>query len=125
MVDDQPEARKLAEWTLKKLGYAPVCVATAEEGLERAKADHPAAVVLDLMMPGMDGREFLRRLRRSKGGRATPVVVWTVKDVTAEEREELMLPVQAVVPKTDGPQALVAQLAVFVPPPAVEATRGG
>ena len=125
VVDDQPDARKLAERTLKKLGYAPVCLATAEEALEQAKSDPPAAIVLDLMMPGMDGREFLRRLRRTKGGRATPVVVWTVKDLTPDEREELMSPVQAVIRKTDGPQALVTQLAVFVPAPVAETTSGG
>ena len=125
IVDDNPTNLKLARVLLAGEGYEVKTALNAEEALEQAKSDPPAAIVLDLMMPGMDGREFLRRLRRTKGGRATPVVVWTVKDLTPDEREELMSPVQAVIRKTDGPQALVTQLAVFVPAPVAETTSGG
>ena len=50
----------------------------------------PAAVVLDLLMPEMDGFEFLRIFRRTRAGRRTPVIVWTVEDLTAEEVPALL-----------------------------------
>ena len=126
VVDDSPDARKLAERSLKRLGYRAVCVPSADAALAAAKADHPAAIVLDLIMPGPDGVEFLRRYRRTKQGRATPVIVWTAKELTADEREELVSPVQAVVQKGAGPGALLREIATFVPAPsAAEATRSG
>ncbi|MBI2896427.1 MAG: PAS domain S-box protein [Deltaproteobacteria bacterium] len=99
VVDDDPNSLKLAESVLSRAGFRPVCRSDAREALEVAKEEPPAAVVLDLLMPGMDGFEFLRRLRRAKHGRRVPVIVWTVKDLTAEERERLQATAQAVVAK--------------------------
>lgn len=117
VVDDDPKELKLADVALREMGYRATCVADGAAALEAAAHEPPAAVVLDLLMPGMDGFEFLARYRRTPAGRRTPVIVWTVKDVSREERLRLEASVQAVVLKTQGTLALVEELRALVPPP--------
>ena len=117
VVDDDPGSRKLAEQALLGAGYSVVCVATGEDGLTVVCDSPPAAIVLDLIMPEMSGLEFLRRLRQTMPGQRTPVIVWTEKDVTAGELEILRAAAQAVVSKSHGLAALLAELAAFAPTP--------
>jgi len=66
-------------------------------------------------MPGMDGFEFLHQFRLTDTGRHTPVVVWTVKDLTNAERVRLQASAQAIVTKGAGSsEALIAELAVHL-----------
>jgi signal transduction histidine kinase/DNA-binding response OmpR family regulator len=102
VVDDDPQARRLMETTLQGLGYRSRAAADGEEGLRVAGDTDPAAVVLDLLMPEMDGFEFLERFRRTPAGRATPVIVWTAKDLTDEDYGRLAASAQAVVRKSEG-----------------------
>jgi len=129
VVDDDPKALKLMETMLGRLGYEPICRGDGEAGLRAVEEERPAAVVLDLLMPGMDGFAFLDRLRRIRGGRHTPVIVWTVKDLTAEERTRLQASAQAVVQKTEGGiAALLEQLEAYLPaahPPAGAGQHSG
>jgi PAS domain S-box-containing protein len=110
VVDDDASTLKLAETTLRQAGYWPVCCASATEALVAAAEEPPALVVLDLLMPEMDGFEFLRHFRSTGQGRRTPVIVWTVKDLTPGEREALRASARIVVAKGDGPGALVREL---------------
>src|SRR5262249_16054977 len=89
VVGDDPRALKLREATLTQVGYRPVCTPDGLSGLGAAEQERPAAVVLDLLMPGMDGFEFLDRFRRTAAGRRTPVIVWTVKELTEADRARL------------------------------------
>jgi CheY-like chemotaxis protein len=114
VIDDDHAALKLAETTLKGLGYRPVCHASAAQALDSISTDPPAAVVLDLLMPGMDGFEFLSRFRRTPAGRRTPVIVWTVKDLSSREREELDSLAQSVVSKSAGAKTLIEELETCV-----------
>jgi hypothetical protein len=115
VVDDHRPTLKLAERTLHQLGYRAMCCTGAEEALRVARREPPAAVVLDLLMPGLDGFEFLKRFRRSPGCRRTPVIVWTVKDLTRKEREQLEQLAQAIVSKSKGTAALVEELGAYAP----------
>jgi PAS domain S-box-containing protein len=114
VIDDDLSALKLAARTLKDLGYRPVCYTDAAQALDSIAGDPPAAVVLDLLMPGMDGFEFLSRFRRTPIGRRTPVIVWTVKDLSSREREELENLAQSVVSKSAGAKALIEELETYV-----------
>ncbi|HWM85547.1 MAG TPA: PAS domain S-box protein, partial [Kofleriaceae bacterium] len=102
VVDDDPAALRLVEATLRQIGYRPVCRSSGEEGLRAAAEDPPAVVVLDLLMPGMDGFEFVSRLRDTPAGRDVPVIVWTVKDLSSEERARLRASAAAIVYKGAG-----------------------
>jgi len=102
LVDDDATTRKLAATALTQAGYEAMVVATGEEFLKSVERIQPGAVVIDLLMPGMDGREVLRRLRAVPGADAIPVIIWTVADMSAQERAELLAQAQAIVWKADG-----------------------
>jgi len=99
VVDDTLADLKLAERILREAGYVPVCVTDGAAALKAARAEQPDVVLLDLMMPGMDGFQFLERFRRTAQGRRTPVIVWTIKDLSSAERKQLQAAAQAVVRK--------------------------
>jgi signal transduction histidine kinase/DNA-binding response OmpR family regulator len=127
VVDDDPQARRLMETTLQSIGYAWMEAASAEEGLRMAGRQPPAAVILDLSMPGMDGFEFLEHFRGMPAGRGTPVIVWTVRDLTVEDQGRLAQAAQAVVMK-GGTERLLEELRTYVAPPppgAPGVARGG
>jgi PAS domain S-box-containing protein len=116
VVDDDPQDLKLAGGLLTQLGYQAVGFSTAAAALEAAEKDLPAAVVLDLLMPDIDGFEFLRRFRMTPAGRRTPVIVWTARDIDGNERRRLETLAQAIVPKTGGSAALLEELRAYVAP---------
>src|SRR2546421_3650079 len=67
VVDDDPSVRRLLELALRLEGFTVMSAADGEEALERARIHHPGAVVLDAVMPGIDGLEVCRRLRSELG----------------------------------------------------------
>ena len=99
VVDDDPAAREMAERALQQDGWQ---VATAENGrvaLDRLAESRPALVLLDLLMPEMDGFEFLHELRRQPDWRDLPVIVQTAKDLAPADLELLQRNVQKVLQK--------------------------
>jgi signal transduction histidine kinase/DNA-binding response OmpR family regulator len=110
VVDDDAAALKLADETLRRLGFRTMCRQNAAGALRAASKERPAAVVLDLIMPKMNGFEFLKRFRRRQAGRDTPVIVWTSKDLSANERAELRAAVSAVARKDAQASELVEEI---------------
>ena len=80
--DSLCQALTLSGWTVRE---AP----DGREALEQLDAERPAVILLDLIMPNMDGFEFLDELRHRPGGEAIPVIVVTAKDLDADERRRL------------------------------------
>jgi len=99
VVDDDGGIRSLFRRALEADGWT---VDVAENGaiaLEMAAAHMPDLVLLDLMMPVMDGFEFVMRYRRLEGGKETPVIVVTAKDLDESDREHLLGGVERIVEK--------------------------
>jgi CheY-like chemotaxis protein len=116
VVDDDESSLKLMAAALQQLGFRAVCQRDGEEALRATGGTPPAAVVLDLLMPGMDGFEFLDRLRSSPATRLTPVLIWTVKDLSTREQERLSRSAQAIVRKGHGGiPSLLEDLRRFLP----------
>jgi signal transduction histidine kinase/CheY-like chemotaxis protein len=86
IAEDDPATRELLRRTLEKDGWEVVEAANGRQALECVAQQPPAVIVLDLMMPEMDGFEFLEELRRRPEGRQVPVLVVTAKELTEEER---------------------------------------
>ena len=81
VVEDEPELRRVVVAALREEGYAVDEAADGEEGLYKAKAWDYDAVVLDVMLPRLDGFELLARLRKAK---PTPVLMLTARDAIAD-----------------------------------------
>ncbi len=70
---------------LEKIGWSVVEAENGRVAIERVAANRPTLILLDLMMPEMDGFEFAAELHRNAGWRSIPIVVLTAKDLTADE----------------------------------------
>jgi PAS domain S-box-containing protein len=115
VVDDDSASRRLMSAALGQLGYTARCISNGDHALRIAQEAPPIAVVLDLIMPAMTGFEFLDRFRSLPDCRSIPVLVWTVKDLTAEEHGRLQSSVQAVISKgCSGIGALTEDLRNFL-----------
>jgi CheY-like chemotaxis protein len=99
VVDDDAGSLRLMAASLSQLGYQSACVSRAIDGLRWCERQAPLAVVLDLQMPEMDGFGFLEHFRRIPSCRDTPVIVWTVKDLSQHEYARLQSSAQGVLGK--------------------------
>jgi signal transduction histidine kinase/DNA-binding response OmpR family regulator/ligand-binding sensor domain-containing protein len=99
VVEDDEHMREMLRRSLEKDGWQVDEAENGRAGLERVAAQLPAMILLDLMMPEMDGFEFLTQLRRRDDGRHIPVVVITAKDITPEESVRLNGEVKRVMQK--------------------------
>ena len=79
MIDDEANARKMGKLLLEREGYRVLTAAHGEEGLILAKVERPDAILLDIMMPKMDGFETLRRLRADQDTKDTAVIMVTAR----------------------------------------------
>jgi signal transduction histidine kinase/CheY-like chemotaxis protein/ligand-binding sensor domain-containing protein len=89
VVEDEEATRELLRRTLEKEGWRIVEAENGKRALERVAEGVPEVILLDLMMPEMDGFEFIQALRQRPECRQAPVIVITAKDITAEDRRRL------------------------------------
>ena len=78
-VDDEEDIQELLRYTLEREGYEVAGALTGEEALESARANPPGLILLDLMLPGVNGLEVCRRLRAGGATRRIPIIMLTAK----------------------------------------------
>ncbi len=112
VVDDDDAIREVAAACLELVGgYAVTTAASGAEGFALAVADPPDAIVLDVMMPGMDGPTLFRMLQAEPRTAGIPVVLLTAKAHEADREALGALGVAAVLTKPFDPMALSGQIA--------------
>ena len=89
IVEDEPDTSEMLRRAVEKQGWHAVVAENGRIGLERVAAQVPGVILLDLMMPEMDGFAFMEELRRRPDCRNVPVIVVTAKDLTDEDRRRL------------------------------------
>jgi PAS domain S-box-containing protein len=99
IVDDDEATRQVIRRTLVKQGWTVVDAANGRAAIERVTQHAPELILLDLMMPDMDGFEFVKRLRENAAWASIPVVVLTSKDLAPEERLQLSGKVEKILQK--------------------------
>ena len=88
IVDDEDDIREVAQVSLELVGgYEVLTASSGRDGLERARGGQPDAILLDVMMPDMDGPATLVELRADPATRDIPVVFLTAKTQTAERQQ--------------------------------------
>lgn len=83
-VDDEPHIRRLVQVNLERHGYEVVTASDGKDALEKVASEKPDLVVLDVMMPYMDGFEVLQTLRKNPETRDLPVIMLTAKAQDAD-----------------------------------------
>ncbi|MGH7872932.1 MAG: ATP-binding response regulator, partial [Candidatus Binatia bacterium] len=120
VVDADPQTLQLAGAALDSSGYQTSCYSNAQSALQQAADSDSdiAAVVFDLSLADMDGHEFLDRLRKLAACKDTPVIVWTAKNITTDEREKLNRSANSITFKSQGGiDALLRELRYHVRQP--------
>lgn len=116
VVEDDTDTRELIGRLLAGEGWIVTEAENGKVALEQLDQCRPALIVLDLMMPEMDGFTFLRELRQSPKWNTTPVVIVTAKDLTKEERSLLNGGVQLILQKGhDSRERLLDQVRALLP----------
>ncbi len=99
VVDDEAQIREIVQRTLQKEGWEVLQAKDGVEALEQVNKHQPEIILLDLMMPRMDGFQFVAELRKSEIGRSIPIIVITAMDLTTEDRQRLNGQVKQVLQK--------------------------
>ena len=79
IVEDEKDIQELVRYNLSKEGYRVTCANSGEEGLKTAQSLRPDLVILDLMLPGLDGLEVCRQMKKDPTTAQTPIVMLTAK----------------------------------------------
>ncbi len=115
VVDDDVAVRHLFRRILEPEGYAVVEAGNGRVALERLREVTPSVILLDLMMPEMDGFDFAAELRRHEGWREIPIIVITARDLSRDDHERLNGYVQRILQKgTHGRDQLLAEVRELV-----------
>jgi len=101
VIDDDLQAISLVKAVLKPFNVRVSAVDSARTGIEQALRNKPDLVILDLVMPGVDGFEVIAALRRDKDIGRIPILVHTAKVLTAEDRQRLDGKVESIVEKAE------------------------
>jgi CheY-like chemotaxis protein len=111
VVEDDPGVREIIRRALSQEGLKVLEAANGIEALARLAESPPSLILLDLMMPELDGFGFIEELRRSDEWSSIPVVVLTAKDISSEDRARLERFTSAVlVKKGQSPDALIREM---------------
>jgi two-component system alkaline phosphatase synthesis response regulator PhoP len=110
VVEDEPDIAELVKYHLDKAGFPARVVADGKQALDLIVREQPALVVLDLMLPGLDGMEVCRRLRASPATRGIPVIMLTAKAEEVDRIVGLEMGADDYVPKPFSPRELVARV---------------
>jgi len=110
VVDDEPDALELIEYNLKAAGYGVTTAADGEEALKKARTAHPSLVILDLMLPEVDGLEVCKTLRREPATATIPIIMLTAKAGEIDRVLGLELGADDYVTKPFSPRELVLRV---------------
>lgn len=125
IVDDEEDILELLGFNLKKEGYPLVFATTGEEALRLAETEAPALILLDLMLPQMDGLEVTKRLRSNEKTRHIPIVMLTAKGEEADIVAGLEIGADDYISKPFSNKVLLARIRTVLRRKPLEENDGG
>lgn len=114
IVEDEKEIRDLLAHYLRKEGFQPLVACDGEEGMAKARAEKPDLILLDILLPKMDGLELLRKIRADRGIAHTPVAMLTAKGYETDRIVGLELGADDYIPKPFSPREVVARIKAII-----------
>lgn len=110
VVDDEPDALEILGFKLKEAGFAPLFAKDGTKALAAARDERPALIVLDLMLPEVDGLEVCKLLRRDPATSAIPIIMLTARAAEMDRVIGLELGADDYVTKPFSPRELVLRI---------------
>jgi len=110
VVDDEATARMIAKIRLEASGYKVITADYGEAGLRKAKSEKPDLIILDVMMPKMDGYEVCRLLKKDEQCNKIPVILFTGKALYHFEEISNKVGADAIISKSFDPKVLLGKI---------------
>ncbi|HOW43494.1 MAG TPA: response regulator transcription factor [Candidatus Omnitrophota bacterium] len=110
IVEDEKDIVKMLEYNLKKEGFKTLSAHDGEDALESAGREHPDLIILDLMLPGMDGLEVCKTLKGNRTTASIPIIMLTAKSQESDKVVGLELGADDYVTKPFSPRELIARI---------------
>lgn len=107
VIEDEENIASLISLYLKNEGFSVEQAASGEEGLTKLETSHPKLVILDLMLPGMDGFEVCRQIRKNQ---ATPIIMLTARETEIDKIVGLEIGADDYITKPFSPRELIARV---------------
>jgi two-component system, OmpR family, alkaline phosphatase synthesis response regulator PhoP len=114
VVDDEEDLLELVRYNLTREGYRVTCVSTGEDALDQARREIPDLVILDLLLPNVDGLEVCRRLKGDSKTKHIPILMLTAKTEEADVVAGLELGADDYMTKPFSPRVLIARVKAVV-----------
>jgi len=114
VVEDDEDIQELIRYNLSQAGYRVAVAGTGEEGLKVARAKKPDLILLDIMLPGMDGLEVCRTLSAQNDTRHLPIIMVTAKGEEADIVTGLQMGADDYITKPFSPRVLLARIKVVL-----------
>ncbi|MGA0334516.1 MAG: response regulator [Kiritimatiellia bacterium] len=110
IVEDEEDIREILAVQLKREGYEPLTASSGEEGVQLIREKKPQLVLLDLMLPGIDGLDVCRTLRQDKGLRYIPIIMITARGEEADIITGLEMGADDYVTKPFSPRVVISRI---------------
>jgi len=115
VVDDEPDIREVAQMSLETVsGWQVLTAESGDEGVRKAKQEKPDAILLDAMMPGIDGPTTFQKLQADPSTKQIPVIMFTAKVQPADRTRFADLGVKDIIAKPFDPMKLGSQVAAIL-----------
>jgi len=114
VIEDNPSARRLVSYTLEREGYEVLSAGNGVEGLRMAREENPDLLVLDVMLPGLDGFELCHRLRTDPQTAKLPILMLSAKAQDADISIGLRLGADDYLPKPADPSEIVRRVSILL-----------
>ena len=109
VVEDNPDILELVTYNLEAQGYEVLRAVTGESGLACARKENPDLIILDVMLPGLNGLDVCRKLKQEDSTRRTPVILLTAKSEDSDVISGLELGADDYITKPFSPKVLIAR----------------
>jgi DNA-binding response OmpR family regulator len=110
VIEDEPDIRDVLEYNLTREGFSVLVASDGEQGLQLVRREAPDLVLLDLLLPGLDGVEVCRRIKMDPASRDTPIIMVTAKGEESDVVLGLGVGADDYVTKPFSPKELVARV---------------
>jgi two-component system, cell cycle response regulator DivK len=110
VIEDQDDNRRILRYLLKSADYEVVEAVTGEDGVALAERDPPDLILMDIQLPGLDGYEATRRIKRNQALRHIPIIVVTSYALSGDDVKAFEAGCDAYVTKPFSPRQLLAKI---------------
>ena len=110
VIEDDPATSRLIDYSLRHHGYEVVTANNGHEGVKKAQSESPDLVILDVMLPGVDGYEICRRLRSNPETAALPIIIFSAKAQESDREAGLECGADDYLTKPAAPAEIVARV---------------